>query len=340
MTGVAMTSILAAAHQLQTTAEGAIVAVAPAWVASGDWEVQGYSSAAACLSARTGRRRSASHDLLRTAAVARDAPALLNAATAGALPLSHLSLIAKCRDDGLEELFDRDQWFLVDTAKALGAEELATFLAVWRRRAHEELRRNEPDPKPPPPETDRLRLVKTFQERHLFDGELCGESAAVIIGAVEDRIDQWHRSGALKNDTRTANELFAAALIDICRRGPGTGMQDGAPRPSLICVTDLDLLCDRIGIDPEDRALLRAEILRGGTTGRDTVQRLFCEADTSIVLMHDGEPLFVRHDQPMPTRAQRRALLGRSRGHCEVPGCHNVHCDAHHIIWRSRNGPT
>src|SRR4051794_14706876 len=185
MSGVAMTSVLAAARQLQTTAEGAMVAVAPAWVASGDWEVQGYSSAAACLSARTGRRRSASHDLLRTAAVARDAPALLNAATAGALPLGHLSLIAKCRDDGLEELFDRDQWFLVDTAKPLGAEELAKFLAVWRRRAREELRRNEPDPKPPPPETDRLRLVKTFQERHLFDGELCGESAAVIIGAVE-----------------------------------------------------------------------------------------------------------------------------------------------------------
>src|SRR4051794_35043187 len=95
MSGVAMTAMIDAAHTLHTAADGAIVAVAPAWVASGDWEVQGHTSAAACLSARTGRRRSASYDLLRTAAVARDAPALLDAATTGALSLGHLSLIAK-----------------------------------------------------------------------------------------------------------------------------------------------------------------------------------------------------------------------------------------------------
>jgi hypothetical protein len=51
-----------------------------------------------------------------------------------------------------------------------------------------------------------------------------------------------------------------------------------------------------------------------------TVERLSCDADTTVVLRHDGHIVGTLSDERYATREQRKALYARDR-HCRFPGC-------------------
>jgi hypothetical protein len=76
------------------------------------------------------------------------------------------------------------------------------------------------------------------------------------------------------------------------------------------------------------------EAVGSGPIAAATARRLLCSADIArVVVRGESEVLDVGMTQRLANRAQRRALIARSGGRCEFPGCDAPHhwCDAHHL---------
>lgn len=87
----------------------------------------------------------------------------------------------------------------------------------------------------------------------------------------------------------------------------------------------------------------RSEIIGSGPVPVAVIERLICTADISRVITRGtSEILDVGRTFRLATNAQRRALVVRSGGTCEWPGCTISHawCDAHHLTPWEDNGPT
>ena len=341
--GPVLSEAIGAAEVVSRAVDGALVGVLPVWEATGEWSADGYGGPVPWLVAKTGRHTGATRSLRSTAVAVAKLPHVSAAAAAGRLPVSHLRLLAQARDDVVAPLFDRDEAELVETATRLHADGLRDHLQQWRYAALEELERNDPDRLPPIPEreTNRLRLTQTFAGRGVFDGELNPDSYAMVKGAIDARVDGWYRSGILDTDNRTRQELDADAFLEIFHNGLTATTTHNGPRPLVIGVADLDSLFDRADIAEDDRLGFRSHIVDGGPVATKTIRRLLCDANFSLVITDtDGEPLYVGRNQRTATNAQWRALLVRSGGRCEVPGCDEPHtrCDAHHLVEWFRSG--
>ncbi|MEE8602560.1 HNH endonuclease signature motif containing protein [Euzebya tangerina] len=107
------------------------------------------------------------------------------------------------------------------------------------------------------------------------------------------------------------------------------------PRPTISIVIDHRDLPSATG-----RALTR---WHGGPIPltRLTVDRLLCDPHLTTVVTDAGRPIAVGDATSPITRAHYRTLYAVDHG-CRLPGCTAPpqHCDAHHIIPRSRGGPT
>jgi hypothetical protein len=80
----------------------------------------------------------------------------------------------------------------------------------------------------------------------------------------------------------------------------------------------------------------------GAVLSAEVARRLACDAKViPIVLGSGGEPLDVGRANRLWPAAIRRALEARDQG-CVFPGCDRpaTWCDAHHILWWIRGGPT
>lgn len=87
----------------------------------------------------------------------------------------------------------------------------------------------------------------------------------------------------------------------------------------------------------------RSEIIGFGPVPVAAIERLLCTADISrVVTRGKSEILDVGRTFRLATNAQRRALVIRSGGTCEWPGCAISHtwCDAHHLTPWEDSGPT
>ncbi len=68
------------------------------------------------------------------------------------------------------------------------------------------------------------------------------------------------------------------------------------------------------------------------------LERLACDGRCRTILEHNGE-ITAWTDAAHPPPALEQAVLRRD-GHCVIKGCRAQHGQIHHIIWRSRKGPT
>ncbi|HWJ64628.1 MAG TPA: hypothetical protein VNS19_21825 [Acidimicrobiales bacterium] len=342
-TGAEMTVALEARAELTTLIDGAAVAMIPPWEASGDWARDGARSPIAMLVNRTGARRSTTAALRRTALDAAGMPHVSAAAAAGSLPLTHLELLTRARRPEVAEVFDRDEALLVAEAGRLTADALARFLLAWRFGALEELGVNEPDPPlDHDSELDTARIVAGFAGRGLITLDVTPVSLASVVEAVQARIETWRRTGQLTEDTRSWEELVAAALVDLIVDGSAS-VRHGQLRPRLIVLAKLGELFDRAHIPTGEREAWTARILGGGPIGQAALRELAEQADLQIVITDDsGEPLHVGRKQRLVTAAILTALLARAGGTCEFPGCHAHHhrAHAHHIVWWRNGGTT
>ena len=139
-----------------------------------------------------------------------------------------------------------------------------------------------------------------------------------------------------KDDDRTYRQRQHDALGDLADAYLAhhhTPSFDGAPR-TVIITMDLEML----------EARLRdgwVTLPTGAQISAETARRLACDAQlVPVVLGRNGEMLDIGQADHEFTASQRRAAWVRDQGRCAFPDCHNPPGQLHHIIWRSRQGPT
>jgi hypothetical protein len=341
--GPALTHAIESHAQLAAIIDGAVVGIIPQWEASADWARDGSRSPVVTMVNRTGAPRSAAAALRRTGLLAASMPHVSAAAATGALPLSHLRLLTRARRDDVADVFDRDEQMLVTEAQALTADALEQRLVAWRWGALEELERNDTDHPPDhDSDADTARILRGIAGRGLVTLDLTPASLAALAEAVEARIETWRRTGQLTEDTRTWEELVGAAVIDLIADG-STSTRRGQTRPLLIAIATLTDLFDRANITADQREAWTARIVGGGPIAKAALRQLMEHANIQLVITNDdGEPLHIGRARRLATAAMLIALLARSSGTCEFPGCHATHhrANAHHIRWWRNGGET
>ena len=259
------------------------------------------------------------------------------------MPLSHLHLLTRAREDVVAEVFDRDEALLVAEAKQRTADSLARFLLAWRYGALEELGVNEPEsPLDHDSDLDTAKIVTGFAGRGLITLDVSPVSLGILTEAVQARIETWRRAGQLTEDTRSYEELVGAAVVDLIADG-SVSTRHGQVRPLVIVTARLIELFDRAGIDADRREAWTARILGGGPIGQRALHELLEQANIQFVVTDDdGEPLYVGRARRLATAAMLVALFARTGGTCEFPGCHAAHhrAHAHHIVWWRNGGLT
>ena len=341
--GSVLGAALEARASLASIVDGAAVAMLPGWEGSCEWAADGTRSPVVALVNRTGAHRSAAGSLRRTGSLAASMPHVSAAARRGELPLSHLTLITRARRDEVAAVFDRDEALIVDAARSRTADALGVWLRGWYYGALAELGINEPDTNPgSESEEDTARILVGFAGRGLVTLDLTPASLAALTEAVEARIETWRRTGQLGEDDRSWDQLVGAAVMDLVADG-STSTRRGAPRPLLIAIARLKDLFDRADVSDADREPWSARILGGGPIGKAALRELMEQANLQLVVTtDDGEPLHVGRARRLATAAMLVALIARSRGCCEFPGCHARHhrAHAHHITWWENGGRT
>ncbi|NED95083.1 DUF222 domain-containing protein [Phytoactinopolyspora alkaliphila] len=176
-----------------------------------------------------------------------------------------------------------------------------------------------------------LDVSTTMDDTLAISGSLGSEDGAIVETAINSLTTP---AGA--DDSRTASQRRADALVELCRRQLSSGelpSQGGEPT-QVIVVTDLATLEARSGGFGE---LPNGTILRG-----DTVRRLACDAKvTRLIVGPDSLPLDVGRAQRTATPAQRKALRLRDGG-CLFPGCDlpPEWTDVHHATFWAHGGRT
>ena len=342
-TGAELSAAIESRAELAAITDGAVVALVPQWEASVDWANDGSATAVTWTVNHTGAAKSAAGALRKTGLLAASMPYVTAAAVAGELPLSHLHLLTRARTTEVAEVFDREEADLVAEARTLTADRLVMRLMEWRYQALAELARNDPDPRPgPETENDTASIVQGFMGRGIVTADLTPETLAIWVEAVHARIETWRRSGQLDSDDRTYAELVCAAITDLIADG-STSSRRGQPRPLLIAIATLSALLDHAGIPATERDRWQATILGGGPMSQAALRELIERANIVFAITtDDGEPLYLGRARRLATAAMLLALIARSGGTCEFPGCHANHhrCHAHHINWWRHDGFT
>jgi hypothetical protein len=143
------------------------------------------------------------------------------------------------------------------------------------------------------------------------------------------------RSGA--DDDRHRDRRLADALVELAKVALDNGAvpQRASQRAHLQVTTSLETLLGMAGAPA-------AEMEFSLPISAQMVERLACDCTvTRILLGSDSAVIDVGRSRRVVSGSTRRALNVRDR-HCQWPGCERPPstCDAHHLIYWTRGGPT
>ena len=332
-------------HRLKARVEGAIASATGAFDAKKAWTADGARSGAGWLAARVDLGRGAAAAEVQLSRELRTLPIVEAAALAGDLGRVKVHLLVKVRTPELVEIVADQEQFLVDEVTRLTVADAARFLRAWQARAREAVGWTDPDDRPDPADAPRaaVDLSCTFDGRWVLDGEMDAENGALVSGIITAEVDEMFRLGVFsKEDGLTVRQRRGLAMVEVLLRNGRPGTKNGEIRPSIEIIADAKTAAGLMPLDAEDASLRVCEIRDVGPISMTTLGRFLCTARIhGLIFDAEGEPLYLGRDVELATRAQRRALRFQTGG-CAFPGCSAPAswCEAHHIIWRERNGRT
>lgn len=294
-------------------------------------------STVAWLLAHTELAPGAAAALVRRARNLRVTPAVWAAYAEGTIGTAKVDALLDVRV-GLEEIFAEHEAALVAEIAPLDVRNARYAINQWKVHALASIGQSDDGPEPDPEDENRFHCSKSYEGRHKIDGDLDDISASSLMEAIDARIDEYFRNGAVKrSDNIPRSRLQAWALLDLVGRGAVPGVRNGRPRPSVTVNLDYgDLLGLPIDGVPEIWGR-RCELADGTRIPRPTAERLLCTADVTTVLTRTGlhgvmQPLGAAHSNRYPSPNERAALAVRDGG-CVFPGCDAPveWTDAHHI---------
>ena len=226
------------------------------------------------------------------------------------------------------DLFTRDEAMLIEHALCLSSRDLPKAIQYWQSAAdpdghtadHRRMR-----------QARRLWVSAPWEGMGHLDGAFDPEATALITTALKARTTTTGR-----DDTRTATQARADALVEICRHYLNTARtrRHSGTRPHITLTITQQALQGQ-----PDRP---CELAGAGPVPTETARRIACDATiTPITINTTGMPLDVGHTRRTIPPAIRRALELRDGG-CTHPGCDvpPEWCEAHHIIHWADGGPT
>ena len=275
----------------------------------------------------TGETPAIARSRLQTARQLPHMPQTATTYASGELCESRVRLLVKAYETH-HDLFTRDEAMLIEHALCLSSRDLPKAIGYWRNAAdpdgfeadHHRMR-----------EARRLWVSAPWEGMGHLDGAFDPEATAIITTALEARSSTTGR-----DDTRTATQRRADALVEICRHYLGTAntRRRGGTRPHItLTITHQALQGQPVG---------PCELAGAGPIPVGTARRVACDATiTPITVDATGMPLDVGRTRRTIPPAIRRALELRDGG-CTHPGCDvpPEWCEAHHIIHWADGGPT
>ena len=147
----------------------------------------------------------------------------------------------------------------------------------------------------------RLHASRTFGGMVRVDGDLDPETGETVLTAIRAVMDHEARSGA--EDSRSPAQRRADALGEVCRQwlDRSDRPQVGGERPHMTVTVSVEALRDLEG---------SAELDHAGPVPVEVARRLACDASiVRVVTAGASEPLDVGRKTPVPSPAQRRAVI-------------------------------
>lgn len=294
--------------------------------ASGGWELDGATSAAAWLRYRGGMTMPAAASTVRTARRLRRLPVTKQAWLDGTLTGGQVHVVVANLDDRTAPLFAEQEAAVVPVLAPLRVHETATAMQRWRARAEALVDDGAGDTMP----VRRLHVSRTLGGRFALDGDFDTEGGEVVHTAVRLAIT----NDGPDDPVRTLAQRRGDALVDVCRffLDYQRHRRGGRHRPHLNVVVDVQMLT----------AGGPGEVVGGGPLDATTVRRLLCDAAVHRVVT-DGRSTILDYGTTTRTVPANlwSALVLRDR-HCRHDGCDRPPewCEAHHVIPVSEGGPT
>lgn len=289
----------------------------------GAWSIDGSLSMAAWLRHHCRMNHHDAAGLVHRGRFLDAFPVVADAARGGVLSIGQTDTIRAACPPALEPVMDDQQALVVTIVAPLSVAETRTVMGVWRQRAEALVDLPEPD------EPQRsLRTAVTA------DG-MVGNFVLDTAGATQVRqalrtASTWDGS----DDTRDNPHRSADALVDICAFFNTNHHHHGTPRqrPHVELVVDADSLSTTAPLGwTIDHTLLPAS----------TTDMLLCDCVIHRVARAGSTVLdYGRATRTVPINLFR-AVAARDQG-CRYPGCDRpvAWCDAHHIRYWRRGGPT
>ncbi len=298
--------------------EAALLQKVGVLAASGEWAADGATSPTSWLVHRGGIAAVEAARLVRNGRLVHQHERTAKLLDSGDVTSAHIDVMARAARHR-EECFDEHEETLLDAARTLPVETFRTVARRWRVLADDVAADAEAANSV---ETHHLHCSPTFHGTVRIDGELDPEGGAILLAALDARMDP--------ESSRPAAQRRAEALVRLAAGDSRTINVD--------VIIDAESLAGQL---PADLTDARSDLDRVGPVAPSTIRRLACDGLVGRIVRHGSEVLDVGRRRRLATPAQRRAVRARDGG-CVFPECDAPieWCDVHHLHGWADDGPT
>ncbi len=298
--------------------EAALLQKVGVLAASGEWAADGAAGPTGWLVHRGGIAAVEAARLVRNGRLLHKHERTAKLLASGDVTSAHVDVIARAARHR-EACFDEHEETLLDAARTLPVQEFRAVARRWRVLADDVAADAEAAKSF---ERHHLHCSPTFHGTVRIDGELDPEGGAIVLAALDARMDP--------DSSRPAAQRRAEALVRLA--------SGDARNINVDVIIDAESLAGQV---PADLTDARSDLERVGPVAPSTVHRLACNGLVGRIVKHSNEILDVGRRQRLATPAQRRAVRSRD-GRCVLQDCDAPPewCDVHHLQGWTDNGPT